>query len=247
MKTKYLILSLLLSCICLSGFAQKEGPIDYNFQVKNMHLWRGQQVTNAAMADADINIATANKMFKFGLWGAASFNGVYKEFDYYVGFNKSGFSIDVWDIYNFSTDATWENDKIFNYRGRETGHLIDVAVAYQFQGKLPLKLSWSTILLGRDRGAENTKNQYSTYVAADCPVLRDHFVDLDFGIAGAFALDKYSGSKANLYGKTAGIVNVNLTASKVLKFGDYKLPVSAMAMWNPMQNYANIQVAFNLF
>ena len=87
----------------------------------------------------------------------------------------------------------------------------------------------------------------STYVSLDCPVLRHHVVNLDFGIAGAFALDKYSGTKANFYGDTAGIVNVNMTASKVLNIGKFKLPVSAMAMWNPMQNIANIQVAFDLF
>ncbi|EGJ70785.1 hypothetical protein Bcop_0567 [Bacteroides coprosuis DSM 18011] len=252
MKTKYCFLTLLLALFCIPGFSQEltDAPIDFSLQVKNMHLLRGQQVTNAALADVDIHVFDKNKMFKAGLWGAASFNGVYREFDYYVSFEKAGFSIALWDIYNFSTNETgWNHDKVFNYSARETGHFLDLAVAYQFQGKFPLKISWATVLFGRDRGGFdlNTKNRYSTYVSLDCPVLRHHVVNLDFGIAGAFALDKYSGTKANFYGDTAGIVNVNMTASKVLNIGKFKLPVSAMAMWNPMQNIANIQVAFDLF
>lgn len=249
MKLKTLLVGLLLSVGCLSSYAQKDilAPVDFTFQVKNMHLWRGQEVTSAALGAVDLNASTKNKMFTLGVWGGAGFNGTYREFDYYVKFQKSGFSLEVWDIYNFSKDAPHQNDKIFNYSTRTTGRFIDIAAAYQFQGKLPIKLSWSTVVFGRDRGKNQEKQLYSTYVAAECPVLRHEIVNLDFGIAGAFALDKESDSKRNFYGDTAGIVNVSLTASKVLTIFNYKLPVAVTTMWNPEKNTGNIQVAFNLF
>ena len=232
----------------LEGYSQENKiPIDFTLQVKNMHLWRGQQVTSAALGAVDLNIKDNKKRFTLGLWGGAGFNGKYKEFDYYVSFEKSGFSIAVWDIYNFSDDVAHNNSQMFNYRADQTGHFIDVAVAYQLQGKLPLKMSWATVLYGRDRGALNEKNLYSTYVSVDCPVLKHNVVNLDFGIAGAFALNKESGTKANFYGNTAGIVNINVTASKVLQLGKYKLPVAVMAMWNPENNSANLQLAVDLF
>mgnify|MGYP001230969547 FL=1 len=249
MRIKTILAGLLLAIGFTSSFAQKETniPLDFTLQVKNMHLWRGQEVTSAALGAVDLNIATKNKMFTFGLWGGAGFNGTYREFDYYVKFQKSGFSLEVWDIYNFSKDAGHQNDKIFNYSTRTSGRFIDIAAAYQFQGKFPLKISWATVVFGRDRGVKNEKQLYSTYVSAEYPVLRHNIVNLDLGVAGAFALDKESGTSKNFYGESAGIVNISLTASKVIKIGSYKLPISVTPMWNPENNSGNIQVAINLF
>lgn len=244
--------------VCLfassSAFAQGQTdekgdfPMSGSLQLKNMHLWRGQQITNTFVGVADISVHDKNKMFSFGLWGGAGINGKYKEFDYYASFQKSGFKIAVWDIYNFSDGATYNNKKLFNYSAHETGHFIDVALSYTLPiKKLPVTVSWATVVFGRDRGAMNKKNLYSTYVSLDCPVLRNHFVDLDLGVAGAFALDPEKGSHANFYGKSNGIVNVNLTVSKDVKLGSYTLPISVMGMWNPENNDGNLQVCFNLF
>lgn len=248
MNIKKILLGFALSLGCLTAGAQiGNTPVDFTFQVKNMHLWRGQEITSAALGVIDLNVSTKNKVFTFGLWGGEGFNGVYREFDYYIKLQKSGFSLEVWDIYNFSKDAGHQNTKIFNYNTRTSGRFIDVALAYQFQGKFPIKISWATVVFGRDRGLTGEKQLYSTYVSAECPILRNSIVDLDFGIAGAFALDKESGTKANFYGDTAGIVNLSLTASKVIKIGNFKIPVSVTPMWNPEKNIGNIQVAFNLF
>ncbi len=68
-------------------------------------------------------------------------------------------------------------------------------------------------------------------------MVRNKRVNVDLGIAGAFALSKgkdATGEKVDhhFYGKSAGIVNINVTFSKTLMIGSYKLPVSAMVMWN---------------
>ncbi|MCD7935509.1 MAG: hypothetical protein LUG98_01470 [Tannerellaceae bacterium] len=222
-------------------------PVDFSLQIKNMHLWRGIQVTNSALTAVDLGYRTRDKSFGFGVWGGASFDGKFKEFDYYISYSKSGFTIALWDIYNFSPGATYNNHQVFNYKAHQTGHFVDLSIGYRFQGNVPLGLSWATIIHGRDRGSENAKNLYSTYVSADYPVMRHQWVNLDFGLAAAFALDKEGGTSANFYGHKAGIVNINVTASKRVKIGNFVLPVSAMVMWNPVENNANLQLALDIF
>jgi len=250
MKLKLTILSmaylLLIGAVCAQN-GEKYNPVDFTFQLKNMHLWRGLQVTNTALGAIDLNLKDKSKSFTFGLWGGAGFTGDYREFDYYVSYEKSGFKVAVWDIYNFSKDATYNNHQIFNYNARETGHFIDLSVGYRFQGNFPLNINWVTIIFGRDRGALNEKNLYSTYVSMDYPVLRGHVVDLDLGIGGAFALNPEKGTDAHFYAKDAGIVSVSITASKKLQLGSYTLPVSVMGMWNPASNEANLQIALDIF
>ncbi len=113
-KVYFLLIALCITLGSQESYAQKSSfPIDFTLQVKNMHLWRGQQVTSAALGAIDLNIKDKKEMFTFGLWGGAGFNGKYKEFDYYLSFEKSGFSIAVWDIYNFSEDASYNNKEVF--------------------------------------------------------------------------------------------------------------------------------------
>ncbi len=248
---KYITLSIIISLFLSSGLLAQDKdaykPVDFSLQLKNMHLWRGLQVTNTALSAVDLNLKDKSNSFTVGLWGGAGFNGDYKEFDYYMSYAKGGFKVALWDIYNFSKGATYNNHQVFNYSARETGHFIDLSVAYRFQGKFPLNVSWATVIFGRDRGALNEKNLYSTYVSMDYPVLRGKEVDVDLGIAGAFALKPEKGTDAHFYAKDAGIVSVNVTASKKLQLGSYTLPVSVMGMWNPANNEANLQIALDIF
>jgi len=253
MKTLLFIFGLAL-ILSNSLYAQADSgykPIGGTLQFKNMHLWRGQEVTDEATLATDIYYINKKQNFRFGLWGGAGVNGTFKEIDYYLSYNTGGFTFALWDIYNFSKGAAYNNEQAFNYNARETGHFIDLSVAYQFQQKFPLKIYWATVLFGRDRGALNEKNRYSTFVELSYPVLRNNIVDLDLGMGGAFALSQgkdLSGKKtdAHFYGNSAGIVSINLTASKNLDLWGYKLPVSVTSLWNPEKNYANIQVAINL-
>lgn len=225
----------------------KYTPVDFSLQLKNMHLWRGLQVTNTALGAVDLHLKDKSGSFAVGMWGGAGFTGKYKEFDYYMSYSKNGFSVALWDIYNFSEGASYNNTEVFNYNARNTGHFVDLSVAYRFQGSFPLCVSWATVIFGRDRGALNEKNLYSTYVSMDYPVLKGNLVDVSLGVAGAFALSPEKGTDAHFYAKDPGIVNISVTASKRLQFGSYSLPVSVMGMFNPTNNEANLQIAFDLF
>lgn len=84
-------------------------PVDVTLTLKNMHLWRGLEVTADAMAMADLYYVNPAATLRAGLCGGAAFSGDYKEFDYFVSYSERGFLVEVWDIYNFSPGAAYNN------------------------------------------------------------------------------------------------------------------------------------------
>lgn len=249
---------LLFNIIPIAAQEEKKEQIpalDYiggSVDVRSMHLWRGLEVSDEAYLATDVHFKTKDDAFRFGLWGGAGFNGNFKEFDYYTSYSVKGLTFAFWDVYNFSPDATYNNKEAFNYKARETGHYFDLSVAYQFQKKFPLRIFWSTLIFGRDRGPLNEKNRYSTFIELDYPVIDTNGFRLDASIGGAFALDQGKDadghtSRANFYGKTAGIVDIRLRLQKDFHIAGYKLPVYVMPMWNPQGDNMNMQFGVTLF
>lgn len=218
-----------------------------NGTLQNMHLWRGQQVADGGVLAADLNVGLLNDKLKVGLWGGTDFTGDYKEFDYYVSYSTAGFTVAVWDIFNYSPALTFSKD-IFNYNKFSTGHFLDLSVAYDFDTKfeVPLRLYWATIFAGRDLNLAG-ENRYSTYVNAEYSVFRDEHWIVDVGLGGTFAFnrDDFDGG-ANFYGYD-GIDQISLRATYKLKLGRFDMPVFAHAMWNPDQRAGYLQVGINLF
>lgn len=171
--------------------------------------------------------------------------------NHYLSVAKSGFTFELWDVYNFSTDAS-HNKEYFNYNAKETGRFLDASLKYRFSGKYPFQFMWATILFGRDRGALNQYNRYSSYIEVEYPIYRSEIINFDLGIGGAFAMKKErngDGKKigAHFWGDNPGITNISLKASKDISFCNYNIPISIYGMWNPEGNRANIQVALTLF
>ncbi len=228
---------------------QELSPIYLKGQLKSMHLWRGIAVTNAIVLDVDAGISTKDGKLKSGVWGGYGANGVYREFDYYVTYAPTkNLTFALWDIYNYSTNATWNNSNFFEYSADKTGHFLDLSVSYTISDKMPLNLYWATVIQGRDRGINNEKNLYSTYVQASYPVIRKKGVDLDLYIGGAFALSPEKDQKSkNFYGPKSGIASLGFVATKTLHLGRYNLPISATTSWSPINKAGNIQLAFDFF
>jgi hypothetical protein len=217
-------------------------PVDFGLQVKNMHLWRGFKVTEAAMTGVDVHYISPNGKFAAGIWGGAGFTGEYTEFDYYVSYAFDNFNLAVWDINNFSS---FENANIFNYDPATTSHFIDVTLSYQLPNLPRLNASWSTIVAGRDTYMSNDgelRNAFSNYVTVDY-LLVEKMVDLHVFVGGAFSFT----NEQHFYGSKPNIVNIGIMAEKNIVFGNYTMPVSATGMWNPEQNYGALQFAVNIF
>jgi hypothetical protein len=218
-------------------------PVNFNMQVKNMHLWRGFKVTQAAMTGVDVHYLSRDGKFSAGIWGGAGFNGDYKEFDYYFSYTFGNFNLAVWDINNFSGR---DSVRIFDYNPTTTSHFIDVTLSYAFPSLPRLNASWSTIIAGRDiyeTEDGSSKNAYSNYVALDYLIYKGEVVNLHLFAGAGFAF----GREQHFYGEKPNLVNLGLKAEKDIVIGGYRFPVSATGMWNPEQNYGALQVAVNLF
>lgn len=254
---KRLLLLIILTTVTHSVCAQtkkRSSVSDYfgaDICLKTMHLWRGIEVSDEISTLADIYFKTKNEVFKAGIWSGVGVNGGFKEFDYYVAFKHSGFEASLWDIYNFSPGASYNNKEAFNYKAKETGRFLDLRLSYRFQESFPLKIFWATLLYGRDRDALNEKNRYSSYLELEYPICSKNGFKLEAGIGGAMPLVKgkdLNGEKTNahFYGEDPNIVDIHLRLSKTFKFGSYSLPVSLMPMWNPEKEYVNMEVSLQL-
>lgn len=224
----------------------EEDPYDafqFHLSVKNMHLWRGYRVTDEAMTAANVHYVSKDGNFKAGLWGGVGFAGNYTEFDYYISYTYNNWSFAIWDINNY-TD--FPEAQIFNYDRSETSHFIDVTASYKFN-TTPLQLSWSSILQGRDTYVTSSgklRNAFTHYVEASYAIAEGNDWNLSVFAGVAFSFE----SETHFYGNRPGFNNFGATYSKTITVLDrYKLPVSATAMWNNLQDYGALQVAVDLF
>lgn len=213
--------------------------------VQNMHLWRGGEVADGIVVTTDLYYSDPTGHIEVGLWGGTNGVGEYKEFDYYLRYNLKGFSITLFDTYNFSTYATYNNTEFFNYRADETGRFLDANLVYSFGEKFPLTVSWATILFGRDRDELNEENLFSTFCSASYTVYKKEKWTIDTGVGVAFALNEVD-SSANFYGDKAGIVEATLRATYHLAINGYEMPITTTAMWNPQSNQGYLQLSLQL-
>lgn len=238
----------------LTAQETKKAPfVDFTANLQTNHLWRGLIITDKPMVGVQtiLNLDGQNK-FTAGFWGGMSFsnesNGKhYKEIDYYIQYADKGFSIGLWDLFN-TTDS--KDVDIWNYKNKETGHLLDLRTSYNFGETFPLTLEADVLLYGKGDtepdGADKVKQRYSTYVQLAYPFYQSEKVNLNGFIGAGFSLN----GETHLYGDKKhnfDVVNVGLTASKTLKINDWNIPVSATTLWNPSLKVARVQLAVALF
>ncbi|WP_246074202.1 hypothetical protein [Flavobacterium daemonense] len=214
-------------------------------QIRNSHLWRGIEV--AAGLTYTGNIYLEYDHFYGGFWAGGTADGSYKEFNNYAGFKAGKFSAELWDIYNFSPKATYNNKEFFNYNASETGRFFDLRTYYTVSKQFPLVLSWNTVIFGRDRNLANTENRYSTFVSAEYPFLKSDKWSISGRAGYSFALNNSENETSNFFASKAGVNEVSLIFSRKTKILDYKLPLGLWAMWNPVDNHAFLQFSAEVY
>lgn len=226
--------------------------LNWKTNLQSMHLWRGMEVTDGLVLTTDLSLTDRHKHFRAGIWGGTNINGSYKEFNYYLSYTYRRLGVAVWDTYNFSPGADYNNSEFFNYKARETGRFIDATVSYTLSEKYPLFVSWSTILYGRDRDVLNSQNRYSTFVYAEYPVWKNESWEVKPGIGAAFALAPGKSldgqrSTVHFYGEEAGIVHIALSTTYQLMLFQHPFPITMMALWNPQSDKGYLQIGIQLF
>ena len=260
---KKLFFSSIIIIIGLAGYAQKTtvsdtvsasteasktSSLDFNVELKTSHLWRGLVINGSMTAMGNIHYALDKKQnLTIGVWGGNGFDGNYKEIDYYVQYQSKGFSIGLWDLFN---TTSVEKPAVFNYDRKTTTHILDFRTSYQFPKDFPLRIEADVLLYGNDRELISNldyKNRYSTYVELGYPLLKNEKIALDAYLGAGFALDGKSHLYTNEPNSNFDIVNTGIKASKNITVLQYKLPVSAVAMWDPTLKIARVQLGVVLF
>ncbi len=213
-------------------------------QLRNSHLWRGIEVSAGLIYTGDLHLDYRN--FYAGFWAGGNVDGSYKEFNNYVGYKNKHLTLELWDIYNFSPGAAYNNKEFFNYSARETGRFWDFRSYYTISDQFPLVLSWNTVVFGRDRNSENTGNKYSSFVSGEYPVYKKDHLEVRGRVGYAFALDRY-GEKSNFFAKDSGFTEISLIVEKSFTIEGYTIPVGIWGMWNPVNNNAFLQFSVQVY
>jgi len=234
--------------------ANVQAQLHFSTTLQNMILWRGIEVADGLILSSDLSVSDASGRFIAGFLGGANNNGTYKELSQYIAYTQGRFQIKAIDTYNFSPGATYNNKEFFNYKPDETGRFIDLMVNYTGDRKFPLELSLSTLIYGRDRDLDNSKNIYSSFLYMGYTIYQNEKLKVGSGIGTAFALRKSRNENGKLvnrtmYAESAGITQVSLNVIYKLRIMKYEIPLTVMTYWNPKTNqgFFYTGILFNLF
>ena len=216
-----------------------------SLQIRNNHLWRGSEVAAGLIYTGDLLFNYKNVYG--GFWGGGDAVGDYQEFNNFIGFKSKNLVLELWDIYNFSPEATYNNEEYFNYKARETGRFWDFRSYYTISEKLPLTLSWNTVVFGRDRYTDNSENKYSTFISAQYPLYVKENLLVEGRIGYSFALNQETGEESNFFSSVSGLNEISLMVTKDFVVQNLNFPVGIWCMFNPVESKAYLQFSVQLY
>ena len=230
MKRVLKYLWILALCI-VSMIANAQDKVEATLQadIVSLYLWRGYQNGHASIQPT---LGVKWKGLSLSAWGSVGFtdSSDTNEIDLEASYTIGGLTLRVIDFWTDDINPTY-----FDYRARNTSHLFEAGVEYNFG---LLSLSWQTFFAGNDYQVESDKRAYSSYIEMDVPFnLATCQWNATLG-AVPFASDYYltNGFK---------IVNVSLMATKELQITEkFSLPVYAQLVANP--NTKQLLFAFGL-
>jgi hypothetical protein len=209
-------------------YAQSKHPAEIAFggDIVSRYIWRGKDYGNSPAIQPNFSVGVAG--FKAGVWGSYGLSsysqkindttfkdmGHYAECDLSVSYTYKWFTLMVTDYFFPNGLTPNDNNKYFNYDSQTTGHAIEGCLTFNGPEKFPIQVMACTFLYGADKGKDSTgtyglgtKNNYSTYFEVSYPFKIHNIIDLK-----PFAAGIPFGSA--IYGHSAGIVNLGMTASK---------------------------------
>jgi hypothetical protein len=260
MKINYkrILLYTLFSLSTVFVFSQ-DSPVQFGGDFMSRYIWRGLNLggnSPSIQPTLKLNLATENKVsaFTVGAWGAFSLSQLTaQEADLFVTYTfKQMIGLTVTD-YFFPTDVTTARNHYFDYNPSTTGHLLEGAISFNGTEKVPVTFMFAVNFYGNDKRkltADSTAGNlvYSKYMEIGYFRTIPGGVDLK-GFIGA-ALDnpdKIYGGMGYYLNRSAGIVNVGVTASKKIPITDkFVLPVQSSLIFNPEAQNIFIVFGFTL-
>lgn len=227
--------------------AQEEGckaRLDASADIMSRYIWRGLNLGGSSPSiQPGLELGMGN--FALGTWAAYSFNHaiVRQEVDLYASYTFADM-INITATDYFLPFEDTNANHYFNYKGDETGHVIELAAKFLGTEKLPLSLLVATNIYGADAKKSNGDNQFSTYIELGYSFkVRENACSAFLGFTPTKPdTDK---GETGYYGEGPGVINLGISASRDIKISDsFTLPVNASLITNPQAE--NIFLVFGI-
>lgn len=215
--------SIVAAMLLIPAPAKAQAEVSVGGDLVSSYIWRGIHCGGVSVQPA---LGLSAGGFSLTAWGSVGFTSpdYIEEYDFTLGYSVGGFSAAVTD-YWFNSSSNY-----FNYESRETAHMFEGTVAYDFG---PLALSWNTFFAGNDYSGE--ERAYSTYIEASAP-----FTVGSVGLKAEIGLTPWDGP---LYADKLNVVNIGLTGSKEIRITDtFSIPAFTKIVFNP-----HVQQAYFVF
>lgn len=158
MIKKLLIAILMLGTLTVNAQeSEKKSPFSGSVELTTKYLWRGQEYGEAPTFFPTLNYSLGG--LSIYATGAYTFDNSWREADLGISYTVGDFTVGVVDYY-YPT-IVGSNDKYFNFKNKETGHLLEGCLSYA-PSSLPISVLVSTFFYGDDK-KENGDQAWSSY------------------------------------------------------------------------------------
>lgn len=239
-KSMFKILTIIIILLFIATNAcnaQKTNSIKINMQgdIVSSYVWRGMYQSGTAIQPT-LNMNIGN--FSLTTWGSTDITGQgHKEADITASYSINGITLLLTDYWWAGQSGIYNNRKngennYYNFDNHNTDHILEAGLSYTLPIKrVPLSLSWYTMLWGADKKSEDikkVKNGYSSYGEFNYPFVLDNI-----NLLATIGFSPFS-SPSNYKNKNFAVTNISVKASKDIQITDkFSLPLFSQIIWNP--------------
>lgn len=232
-KTFCILLTTLAALIALDLCAQETrrgATFSGGTDLVSSYVWRGVWQAGPSFQPT---LAMNAGNFSVNAWGSVDFaSTTYKEMDLTLAYALGPVTLSLADLYweGSSADRGTISRNYFRF-GADSPHRVEAGISWQISEKVPLTLSWNTIVFGAVDKNNKGNQAYTTYIEASYP-FTVKTVDMKAGVGivpwngvGTYGIDQ------DFY-----VQNVYIQAGKsweIKSLASLQLGVFTQLIWNP--------------
>ena len=173
---------LLIPCLLLSALRAKaeetalpEGKrpgvtLQVEMDLVSSYIWRGVYEAGPSLQPG-LTLGIGN--FTIAAWGSVDFtSSSYKEADLMLSYRLKNITFHLKDLYDegSASDRNPQISRNYFHFGADSPHRIEAGIEWQVSRKVPITLSWYTILFGARDVDTRGRRCYSSYVEVPIPL-----------------------------------------------------------------------------
>lgn len=235
---------LLIPCLLLSALRAKaeetalpEGKrpgvtLQVEMDLVSSYIWRGVYEAGPSLQPG-LTLGIGN--FTIAAWGSVDFtSSSYKEADLMLSYRLKNITFHLKDLYDegSASDRNPQISRNYFHFGADSPHRIEAGIEWQVSRKVPITLSWYTILFGARDVDTRGRRCYSSYVEVAYP-FTVKTIDLKTGVGAAPWKTAGEGGA-----KGFAVKNVFINAGKlwaVKSMGSFRIGLFTHLSWCPLK------------